>query len=393
MNAHPETRACSENAVPRRINLPVAGGVNALALFGGPPPAEVKKRALHHGDALAALRQALDRSTFRKEALPEVGITGPGEPLADMDSLCLTLEALRGSWPGLRITLASNGINGAAMAPILARLGVNHVVLRLDTVDPETVPLLYAWVRPGKTTLRRSEAGTVLVAEQAAALSAFVEQGLGVTVRILVVPGVNDAGVAAVAAKAASLGATGLLLVPYVPGAESEAPRQELSPEAWEVLRAGVLRHLPLVDAAAEAELDPALGLVPPCQDLPLVQGLAGLPKPSGVRPNVAVATSDGFTVDLHLGQAKQFLIYGAQHGPVSLMEARQAPSAGQGDARWLALADRLRDCAYILTASAGQNPERVLGEQGLRVLRVEGNIESLVDTLYGGGKRGKNRK
>jgi len=126
-----------------------------------------------------------------------------------------------------------------------------------------------------------------------------------------------------------------------------------------------------------------------------LSAGNPGLPTPSGARVNVAVASSGGMEVDLHLGQAIKFLIFGprADDGLPSLLGLRDAPDAagpGGGDARWLALAETLPDCFAVLVASAGARPREVLAEQGLSVLTAETDIQGAVDVLFGGGKRGK---
>jgi hypothetical protein len=66
--------------------------------------------------------------------------------------------------------------------------------------------------------------------------------------------------------------------------------------------------------------------------------------------------------VDLHLGQAKTFLIYGPREDGLNcLLDTRPAPSAGSGEARWDQLAETLQDCFALLAASAGQRPRKFL--------------------------------
>ena len=116
-----------------------------------------------------------------------------------------------------------------------------------------------------------------------------------------------------------------------------------------------------------------------------------GLPKPGKGRPRVAVVSSGGMDVDLHLGQAKTILIYGPREdGLTCLLETRQAPPAGSGEGRWDQLANTLHDCFALLAASAGERPRAVLAGHGIRVLLTEDNIEGTVDVLYGGGKKKK---
>ncbi len=125
-----------------------------------------------------------------------------------------------------------------------------------------------------------------------------------------------------------------------------------------------------------------------------LQRNSASLPKPTKERPNVAVASSNGIEVDLHLGQAIKFIIYGPRgDGLACLLEVRDAPEPGQGGARWAELAKVLPDCFVLLAASAGETPRRALAEAGIKVLITEENIEGTVDVLYGGGKKKKKKK
>jgi len=104
---------------------------------------------------------------------------------------------------------------------------------------------------------------------------------------------------------------------------------------------------------------------------------------PHGKRPLVAVASSTGSTVDTHLGQAREFLIYGSDEGMVGLIGTRPAPRPGSGDARWEGVAEILSDCAYLLVAGVGQKPREILASSGLAVVEAEGWVTSLVRQLY----------
>ncbi|MEK6200877.1 MAG: hypothetical protein N2A40_00435, partial [Desulfobulbaceae bacterium] len=115
------------------------------------------------------------------------------------------------------------------------------------------------------------------------------------------------------------------------------------------------------------------------------------LPKPSVERPNVAVVSSNGMEVDLHLGHAITALIYGPREdGLVCLLGTRALPEPGAGASRWEILADTLKDCFVLLAASAGESPKKVLSSHGIMVLITEDNIEGSVEVLYGGGGKGK---
>lgn len=105
---------------------------------------------------------------------------------------------------------------------------------------------------------------------------------------------------------------------------------------------------------------------------------------PHGKRPLVAVASSTGLTVDTHLGQAREFRIYGLEQGVVGLIGTRPAPAPGGGDIRWEGLAEVLSDCSYLLVASVGRKPLEILASRGITVIEAEGWVTSLARQLYG---------
>jgi len=418
---------------PGCIHLPVAPRANARRRFGEP---ENPGRALGPGDVL----QWLERVLADGVALSGVEINGPGEPLAEPAPVLETLAAVHGRHPELALSLTTNGLcaleSGIVdLAGKLAAAGLSKVNVLVDAIDPLVVEQVYAWIRPGRRTVPLPQASVLLVDAQAQAIRAFREAGLFVTARMTVYAGINDAHVEDVANAVAALGADLLTLEAYEPAKTLAAPAPEAAPAAGCAPAAcascGSAKSCgskaPAPEAAEALEAEPLPGLAPGrleelrtqaahyialvpaedcCGDDILWMEHAGasavldpanpaLPKPSGERVNVAVASSDGMDVDLHLGQAIRFLIFGprAQDGLPSLLCVRDAPEPGTGDKRWTDLAQTLNDCFAILAASAGAHPREVLASMGLSVLTAETDIKGAVDLLFGGGKKnGKKR-
>jgi nitrogen fixation protein NifB len=196
-------------------------------------------------------------------------------------------------------------------------------------------------------------------------------------------PGYNTDHVARISHEMMELGADTISLLPYIPEAEAEVDLEGPSPAtlASAIEKAG--QYLKVTEPILLQSMDESCGL-------PAAK-LTSLPKPTKERPNVAVASSNGIEVDLHLGQAIKFIIYGPRgDGLACLLEVRDAPEPGQGKTRWAELAKILPDCFVLLAASAGETPRRALAEAGIKVLITEDNIEGTVDVLYGGGKKKK---
>ena len=365
-----------------RIHLPVAPQAMAKSRFS---PDQPLPRALTPEQAL----NWLEYLEGQGDAIRVVNINGPGDPLATPALTLKTLALVRERYPEASLCLTTLGLGAAEAAPELAKLGLAHVSILMDAVDPSVVERIYAWIRPGKRTLPLSEAARVLVKEQPYAIAALVEAGVPVQVKTTLYPWINSEQVGEIAQRAAELGVAEMKLFPFLPkGEDCPQPCQPADPAELERLAALASKHLPaqaidLASCAQTTEWDfsePAASQV-------------ALPKPSPGKPYLAVCSSDGFEVDLHLGQASQFIIYGPQDGPVVLLEARPAPEPGEGDARWQQVYLLLSDCFAVLAAAAGQAPRKLLGDKGLPVVIQEGNVDGLVDVLFGGGKKKGGKK
>ena len=426
--------ACKSTSrtAPGCIHLPVAPRANARRRFGEP---ETPGRALGPSDVL----QWLERVLADGVALTGVSISGPGEPLADPAPVLETVKAVHARHPELSLALVSSGLYAPetdmnALAAQLAEAGLARVTVLVDAVDPGLVEQVYAWIRPGRRTVPLPQASPMLVDAQASSIRAFREAGLFVTARMTVYAGINEAHAEDVAAAVAALGANLFELTPFVPAkaaapapvppaatgcapsacascgtastcaAKAPAPEQEaeddapatlpeLAPERLEELRTLAARYIALAPACDPCACD--ILWMEGAGESGVLGGAPSLPRPSGARVNVAVASSDGMDVDLHLGQAIKFLIFGPrqQDGLPSLLGVREAPEPGGGDKRWTDLAEALHDCFAILAASAGAHPREVLAGLGVAVLTAETDIKNAVDVLYGGGKKnGKKR-
>lgn len=366
-----------------RLHLPVAPRSNARIRFAD---AGGSKSAMTPEEAVNWLDHVLDQG----KPVSIVGITGPGDPLTVPEPSLRTLRLVRDKYPHLSLCLTTLGMNGAEYAEELAGLGVSHVTILVDAVSPEVAERLYAWVRPSTKTLPLNEAVGLLITDQARAVSAFKKAGLTVKINTTVYPGYNAGHVEEIARTMGGLGADIMAVVPYRPGKDNKDAADATSMELLATARDRAGRHIDIMPAWDECG-ENVVGLDNPGK----ADGrVAILPKPSRERPNVAVVSSTGMDVDLHLGHAVKVLVYGPREdGLACLLETRDAPEPGSGSERWETLADTLSDCFVLLTASAGESPRQILSRRGLSVLITDGEIEGTVDVLYGGGKKGKKNK
>uniref|UniRef100_UPI0040567835 NifB/NifX family molybdenum-iron cluster-binding protein n=1 Tax=Candidatus Electronema sp. TaxID=2698783 RepID=UPI0040567835 len=373
-----EQCACPRSMRIDSLILPIAPQAVCGRRFGG-------------GKAAAALPPAeaaawLDELIKGGKSIGGVTVCGPGDALAVPEILFATLDLIRAQHPDFSLHLTAAGLGAAALAPKLAERGLAQISLQVEAVAADIAEKIYKWIRPGKRTLPLAEAAVLLISEQEQAVAALAQAGLKVNIQTTVYPGINDQHVAVIAEKMAKLGAASMTLLPFA-AAEEEGGPPSCDAALLAQVKAAAAAHLELAEYGATLLSPPSSGTA-----------FAGtlLPKPTQARPNVAVVSSSGMEVDLHLGQAEKILIYGPRCGDElpSLLTVRNAPQAGAGSSRWETLArECLFDCFALLAAKAGENPQKVLAEQGIKVLLAEDSIEGLVDVLYGGGKKQKCKK
>ncbi len=356
------------------VELPAAPRVNARSRFASMNP----EPARH-----VAPREALEMVTAlmnRAGGLDRISISGPGDPLAFIEPTLETLALIHERFPEIPLAVRTIGIGGENYADRLSKAGVVRVDLQVNAVAEDILERLYAWIRPGFKTIRLPDAAKILIAEQKKAVRAFKDAGMTVTIVTTVYPENNTDHIESIARLMADLGADDMILVPFRPEEGAEISLGPPDAGLMETIRGRASRFITI--STEEVSTMPSGALE---------AASLGLPKPTRVRPNVAVVSSNGMDIDLHLGEAIQVLIYGPREdGLACLLGKRPAPEPGGGGSRWEALANVLPDCFVLLAASAGETPRKILGERGIKVLVTEDTIDGTVDVLYGGGRKNK---
>ncbi|MBU1567965.1 MAG: dinitrogenase iron-molybdenum cofactor biosynthesis protein [Proteobacteria bacterium] len=362
------------------IHLPVAPQVIARTRFS--PPTPLRSGCLMVPEAMDLLDGEMKK---RGEAITMVAITGPGDPLATPDITIETVRMVRDRYPAVKIGMKTLGMGSDRLAGDLARSGVNSIVMQVDGINADILEKIYAWIRPGLKTLKIGTAVNLLIKEQRNGVPALRFNNIKVAILTTLYPGLNVDHVPKISAAMQVLGAGGMSLIPYCPKPGAEVNLESPTPQVVAMVAEKAGNFLPIVEPHLLPQpgkrVDKGALQVPPP------------PHPTRSRPNVAVVSSNGIEVDLHLGQANKLLIYGPrQDGLACLLETRSAPEPGTTE-RWKELATSLHDCFAVMAASAGETPRRVLAEVGIKVLITEDNIEGTVDVLYGGGKKGNKGK
>lgn len=322
----------------------------------------------------------------RMDNLSVIGIAGPGDPFANPQETLQTMRMAKARFPDKLFCLSTNGLDLEPYIDELAELGVSHVTLTINAVDPTVTAKIYKWVRYNKHVYQGLEAAQLLLDRQLACIPKLKAKNITVKINSILIPGINEAHIEDVASVCAGLGADIINCIPLIP--TKDTPFENIQkPEAKLIFKVRTLAsaHLPLMSHCARCRAD-AAGLLG--QDLSDVHALMKeyanrVDMETEGRPYVAVATNEGLLVNQHLGEAYQLNIYRQTPNGYQLVEERRTPKPGGGDQRWIDLARRLSDCRALLVSGCGETPKSMLTATKVHVVEMTGLIDEGLDGIY----------
>lgn len=144
------------------------------------------------------------------------GIAGPGEPLANTETFA-TLTLLKEKFPEMKRCLSTNGLLLPEKLPELLALGVSHITVTLNTLDISSALQIYSYVRWQGQTLIGRRAVALLLENQLLGIEQAIHAGFHVKVNTVVIPGINDDKLAALAREIQQRGVEIHNLLPLIP--------------------------------------------------------------------------------------------------------------------------------------------------------------------------------
>ena len=198
----------------RIVFLPVVAGVNVdCACCGTHAPCSHALPSALAGRALEP-DEALDRvipMMKHRGRVDELCIAGPGEALVS-PATRVVLRVLTWRYPGIGRSVWTNGLLLAEQLDELARLGLNRVIITINSFTRLTAERLYArLIYRGRSYVGRA-AGDLLLEKQWLGLSLAKDHGLHVMVHSALVHRVNETDLGQIASRASRLAADGMVL-------------------------------------------------------------------------------------------------------------------------------------------------------------------------------------
>ena len=344
----------------------------------------VTSSVLSPGQAVAYLSAMSERI----EKISVIGIAGPGDPFANPMETLETMRLIKDKYPDKIFCLSTNGLNLKPYIDQISEIGVSHVTITINAVDPQILTKVYSWVRSEQKVYRGLEAATVLLNKQLECIPLLKEKGITVKINTIILPGINDNHIEEVARVVSGLGADVMNCIPLIPTKDTPFEvMEEPSKQMIFKVRTLAKEHIDMMTHCARCRAD-AAGLLGHDNEeaYGLLQEFAAKPlNPNEDRPYIAVATREGLLVNMHLGEANSLYIYKQTPKGFHFVEERKTPEAGGGNLRWSALASQLNDCRAILVGGAGPSPLEILQNAGIRVIQMTGLIDEGLEAIYNG--------
>jgi len=371
--------------------------------------------------------EALAKVAYVAAKVPQlsvVGIAGPGDPLANANRSFRTFELIARDFPDLRLCLSTNGLRLPENVARIVELGIDHVTITMNFVDPEVGAGIYAWVAYEGRRLTGVEAARVLLDQQLAGLRALVAAGVLVKINSVMIPGINDAHLPEVARLVKAEGAFVHNVLPLISEPEhgtyfgltgQRGPTSKELKALHEACEGAdgpgtmqIMRHcrqcradaVGMLGADEGEDFSPELYLTEDVANEPerrqavraeieirraelaALRGERGIASDAAGKPDkivlVAVASTGAGRVNQHFGRAEEFWIYEAAPGWARFVQARNVRRFCSGllgcedDPSALGkLVEMLSDCAAVITADIGPRPREALENIGIRCLTV----------------------
>ena len=343
-------------------------------------------------------REAVEKVRIVKEKIKElsvVAIAGPGDPLANEETF-ETFGLIREKFPEMTLCVSTNGLMLPEYAQRLYDLGIRFLTVTVNACDPSISKDIYSSVIWKGKRLTGLEAADRLLTNQFEGIRKCVELGMVIKINIVMIPGLNDSHIPTLVKKVKELGAYIVNILPLIPVegtkfSDRRAPTSEERRALTDLCAADarMMRH------CRQCRAD-AIGLLDNDRSGEFVKvGSCGSGcgpdsekreerPPSDIIENeevkVAVASTDGKTVDGGFGNTGGFRIYASDGKITRYLETRNVDISEEvyGDSHTKhisAIMDLLKDCSVVIVKEIGPRPEREIVSSGKILTITDGSV------------------
>ncbi len=324
--------------------------------------------------------QALDKFEWVKEKIDQlsvVGIAGPGDALAEWNLTKQTFKNIKAVNSDVTFCLSTNGLLLPEYAEEIIQLGVQHVTVTVNTLDPEIGAKIYKFVVYKGIRYEGAEAATLLLKNQLAGIEYLTKRGVLVKINIVMIKGINDHHIPAVVRKVKELGVFVTNIMPLIPAPGSAFEHfSQTSMKEINELRNVCQLDIQQMRHCQQCRAD-AIGLLSEdrSQEFRRYSHQTAEAKTAQNHKKkqykIAVTSKYGKLVDQHFGHASKFIIYQGDGQDFKIVENRAVEKfcsgmeeCDSGEVQRDDIINALQDCDAVLTMRIGHHAKERLNKK-----------------------------
>ncbi|WP_143316681.1 nitrogenase cofactor biosynthesis protein NifB [Clostridium sp. HBUAS56017] len=329
-------------------------------------------------------KEAFEKYKYVKskmDNLKVIGIAGPGDSLANFDEVKETLTSIREYDNEVTFCLSTNGLMLPFYAQQLIDLGVTHVTITMNAVDPTITAKVYKYINYLGVTYTGIEGTQILLNNQLSGLKYLTDRGIVCKVNIVMLKGINDYHIEEVVKKVKEYGASITNIMQMIPVKGSVFENMPLvSNKEIKDLRDKCKEHLSQMYHCKQCRAD-AIGLLGDDQSLKFRKE-----EKNHTLLKFAVVSKSGMVVDEHFGHATEFYIYEYKDNMPMFLEKRNVEKYCNGKEvceeevdKFEKIANMLYDCDGVICLRIGEEPTKKLRNLGIDIFMTYERVEVAV--------------
>lgn len=324
--------------------------------------------------------QALDKFEWVKEKIDQlsvVGIAGPGDALAEWKLTKQSFENIKAVNSDVTFCLSTNGLLLPEYAEEIIQLGVQHVTVTVNTLDPEIGAKIYKFVVYKGIRYEGVAAATLLLKNQLSGIEYLTKRGVLVKINIVMIKGINDHHIPAVVKKVKELGVFVTNIMPLIPAPGSAFEHfSQTSMKEINELRNVCQLDIQQMRHCQQCRAD-AIGLLNEdrSQEFRMCNRQIAEVKTAQNHKKkqykIAVTSKYGKLVDQHFGHASKFIIYQGDGQDFKIVENRSVEKfcsgmeeCDSGEVQRDNIINALQDCDAVLTMRIGHHAKERLNKK-----------------------------
>ena len=331
--------------------------------------------------------EAFEKYKYIKSKMPNltvVGIAGPGDALANFDETRKVLTLIREYDHEVTFCLSTNGLMLPHYALELIGLGVTHVTVTMNAVDPHIAGQIYKYIDYMDMRFEGDSAGAIILTNQLNGLRYLVSQGIICKVNIVVLKGINDQHIPQIVETVRDLGCYITNIMPFIP-VEGSIFEHYPAANNKEVnrIRKQCEQIMPQMYHCKQCRAD-AVGTLDDDQSLEYANSAKTEKTVTSINYRFAIASKDGILVDRHFGHVNKFYIYEYTNEKAVFLETRaiekycNEPNY-EADPSIEEIAKVISDCDGVIAMRIGESPKKQLKARNITVFATFDKIEAAI--------------